>query len=72
MNSVRGAPAHKAETVDLRHDDVGVDREANRISLERYRSTPRWLWATARTIDARRDDLARAHWKKIWRSVHDD
>jgi hypothetical protein len=32
----------------------------------------RWLKATIRTIDSRRDDLERTHWKKIWRSMVED
>jgi hypothetical protein len=32
----------------------------------------RWLKATVRTIDSRRDDLERMHWKKIWRSMVED
>jgi hypothetical protein len=33
---------------------------------------PLWLEARARTIDFRRDDLVRTHWKKIGRSMFDN
>ncbi len=72
MNTLLEAPAHEAETVDLRHDDVGVARKACRISLNQGRSELRWLKATVRTIDSRRDDLERMHWKKVWRSMVED
>jgi hypothetical protein len=32
----------------------------------------RWLAATVRTIDSRRDGLERTHWKKGWRSMVED
>jgi hypothetical protein len=72
MNTLLEAPAHEAETVDLRPDDVGVVRKANGSPPNQGRSEWRWLKATVRTIDSRRDDLERTHWKKIWRSTVED
>jgi hypothetical protein len=64
--------ADKAETVDIRDDDVAVPWKANGISLHQGSPVPLWLEARARTIDFRRDDLERTHWKKICRSMPDD
>ena len=72
MNTLLEAPAHEAETVDFRHDDVGVVRKANKSPLNQGRSGLRWLKATVRTINSRRDDLERTHWKKIGRSMVGD
>jgi hypothetical protein len=72
MNTLLEAPAHEAETVDLRPGDVGVVRKANGSPPNQGRSELRWLKATVRTIDSRRDNLERTHWKKIWRSTVED
>ena len=69
MNIRLGVPAYKTEMVDLRHDHVGVVRKANGSPANHGRSGLSWLEATARTIDFRRDDLERTHWKKVWRSM---
>lgn len=72
MNTLLEAPAHEAETAGLRPDDAGVVRKANGSPPNQGRSELRWLKATIRTIDSRRDDLERTHWKKIWRSMVED
>jgi len=69
MNTLLEAPAHEAETVERRHDDVGVARKACRISRDQGRSDLHWLKATVRTIDSRSDALDQKHWKKVWRSM---
>ena len=69
MNALLEASHDKAQTANPGHDDVGAARKATQISPSRGRPTLRWLWATARTIDAQRDDLVRMHWKKIRRSM---
>ena len=71
MNIFLEVPSHNAATPDLRHDD-GVDWNAYSISLNRGSSTPLWLKAIARTIDFRRDDLERTHWRKLGRTMLDD
>ena len=72
MNTLLEAPAHEAETVDLRHDDAGVARKACRISRNQDRSELRRSKATVRTIDSRYDDVKRTHWKKVWLSMVED
>ena len=72
MNTLLEAPAYEAETVDLRHEDVGVVRNANGSPPNQGNPVPLWLKARARTIDFRRDDLERTHWKKVSRSIVGD
>jgi hypothetical protein len=72
MNPHLESPAHQAETVDLRHDDIGVANKEYRNFLNQGSPVPLWLEARARTIDFRRDDLVRTHWKKIGRSMFDN
>ena len=72
MNTLLEAPAHETETVDLRRDDVGVVRKAKGSPPNQGRFKLRWLKAVVRTIDSRRDDLERTHWKKVWRSMFAD
>ena len=72
MNTLLEAPAHEAETVDPRDDDAGVVRKANGSPPNQGRSELRWLKAIVRTIDSRRDNLERMHWKKVWRSMVKD
>jgi len=72
MNTLLEAPAHEAETAGLRHDDAGVVRKAKGSPTNQGRSELRWLKAIVRTIDSRRDDLERMHWKKVWRSMVED
>jgi hypothetical protein len=69
MNTQLEAPAHEAETVDLRHDGVGVAWNAFRIFLNRGSPAPLWLKARGRAIGFRRDDLERTHWRKVSRSM---
>jgi len=71
MNTLFEAPAHEAETVGVRHDDVGVGRKACRVSLNQGRSMLR-LEATVRMINFRRDDIERTHWKKVSHSMIED
>jgi hypothetical protein len=71
MNTRLEALAREAGTVGLRHDAVGIVRKACRISLNQGRSGLHWLKVTIRTVDSRRDDLERMHWKKVWRSLFD-
>jgi hypothetical protein len=72
MNNLLEAPAHEAEACDPCHDDVGVVRKANGSPPRQGRSGPRWLKAAVRTIDSRRDALARMHWQKVWHSMAED
>ena len=70
MNALLEAPAHKAEAVSLRHyEDV---RKANGSSPNQSSPIPLWLEARAQTIDFRRDDLERTHWKKVCCSMQAD
>lgn len=61
----------RAETVDIRHTHVGAVWKANGSPPGQSRSE-RWLKAAVRTIDSRRDDFERTHWKKVWRSMAED
>jgi len=70
LSTVLEAPAHKSETLDLRHD--GVVRKANGCPPNQDRSELRWLKVTVRASDSRRDNLELTHWKKVWRSMHYD
>jgi hypothetical protein len=72
MNTLLEAPADEGEAVDLRHDAAGVVRKANGSPPSQGRSESRWLKATIRAIDSRRDALERMHWKKVWRSMVED
>jgi hypothetical protein len=72
MNTLLEAPAHEAETADLRHDGAGVIRKANGSPPNHACSGLRWLKATVQTIDSRRDRLERKRWKKVWRSMGED
>ncbi len=72
MNNLLEASARETERVDLRHDGVGVAWNAFRIFLSRGSPAPLWLKARTRTIDFRRDDLERTHWKKVSRSMVQD
>jgi len=72
MNPLLEIPAHVARTVDLCRDGVGLARKANGSPPNQGRSRPRWLKATFRAIDSRRDALERMHWKKVWRSMVED
>ena len=72
MNTLLEAPAQEAETVDLRHFFVGGVWKANGCPPNQDGPVPLWLKARARTIDFRRDDLVRTHWKKVCRPMQDD
>lgn len=72
MNTLLEVPAQEAETVDLRRDDGGGFRKTNGRPPDQGRSELRWLKAIVRTIDLRREDLERTHWKKVWRSMVED
>jgi hypothetical protein len=72
VNALLKALAHEAETVGLRRHDLGILWKTNGTHPNQGRSGLRWLKATIRTIDSRRDALQRAHWKKIWRSMAED
>ena len=47
-------------------------RKANRFSLFRGSPMPLWMKARAQAIGFRLDDLERAHWKKVGRSMCED
>jgi hypothetical protein len=53
MNTLREAPAHSAEAVDLRHDGGGI-RKANRSRPNQGYTGLRWLNPTVRMIEFRR------------------
>jgi len=72
MNTLLESHSYKTETGHLCRDDVWFVRDANGHSAKRGRSALRWLKATVPTIDSRRDDLARTHCRKIWRSMMED
>jgi hypothetical protein len=69
MYTLFEAPACKAETIDLRHGDVGGTNKENRSFLNQGSPVPLWREARARTINFRHDDLVRTHLKKVWRSL---
>jgi hypothetical protein len=68
MNTLLEAQGQEAESVDLRHD-VGAASREYRNFLNQGSPVPLWLVARARTMDFRRGDLVRTHWKKIGRSM---
>jgi hypothetical protein len=72
MNTLLEARSRKAETVGLCPDDPGAFQKANGGPPTQGDSERRWLRATVRTADSRRDDLQRTHWKKVWRSIDED
>ena len=72
MNTLHEAPSNKVRIVDPRHDDVEFTGNAYYITLNQGSSMPLWLKARAQTIDFRRGDLVRTHWKKIGQSMLDD
>jgi hypothetical protein len=72
MNALPDTLAPEAETVDLCRDDFAVARKAKGSSPDQGWPKLRWSKATVRTIDSRRDDLERTHWKKVWRSMVED
>jgi hypothetical protein len=69
MNPLLEAPALKAESVALCLDDDEVASKEYQNSLNQGGPVPLWLVARARTMDFRRGDLVRTHWKKIGRSM---
>jgi hypothetical protein len=69
MNARFEAPAHQAETIDLRHGDAGDASKENRNYPNEGGPLPLWQEARARTINFRHHDLVRTHWKKVWRSL---
>jgi hypothetical protein len=64
--------AGKAETVEIRNDDAAVLGKADRISLRQGSPAPLRLEARARTINFRREELERTHWKKVCRLMQSD
>ena len=67
------APAQEVETVGPGHDDLRVVLEANGTPPPDHDSLVLlWLKARARTIDFRHHELARTHWRKVWRSMAQD
>lgn len=69
MNTLLESRFHQADTMDFRCDDVWFVRKAKRRSPDQRRSGLRSLKASVRSIESRRDDLARTHWKKVWHSM---
>lgn len=69
MNDLLEICSNRSETVDLCNDDFAVVQKANGSPANKSRSWTRWLKATVQTIDSRRDELERTHWKKVWRSM---
>ncbi len=72
MNPVLEVPVFKAEPIELGRDSFGIVRKANGNPPHLFSPIPLRLKARARTIGIRRDDLARMHWRKVWRSMCDD
>lgn len=71
MNPVLEVTAHKTETNALRPSGSGSMRPARENPPPRGGPLPLWLKARAQTLGIRRDDLARMHWRKVWRSMAD-
>lgn len=72
MNTLFKSHFHKAEIAGLHRENVWFVRNTNGSTPDQSLSRLRWLKATFRTIESRRDDLERAHWKKVWRSMFED
>lgn len=72
MNLLLETPALETATIDLGRDRVRGARRTTGSPPHPGRSGLRGLRATVRTKDARRDDLERTHWRKVWRSMQED
>jgi hypothetical protein len=56
----------------LRQDNAWLVRKISGGAANRAASALVWLKAPVRTIESRRDDLERAHWKKVCRSLAEE
>jgi hypothetical protein len=65
-------PVRSTETFGLCHDDVWVVQKTTGGFLNSDRPVAGSLKTPARTVESRRADLERAHWKKVWRSMFED
>ena len=67
-------PACTAESADfdLRPDDAAVAPDPIGSLHNQCSPIPLWEKARIRSIGFRRDDLAQAHWRKVWRYMLDE
>ena len=72
MNTLLDQPPRPTETFGPGHDDVWVVKRTTGGFPSPDRHNPGRLKTTSGTIVFRRDDLERAHWKKVWRSMFED
>jgi len=65
-------PSHKAQTFNLRRDDVRAVRIPNASPPNPAGPKPLWWQARTRPVGFRREELVQTHWKKIWCSMVQD